>query len=143
MKITLKRDYLLGLESVAMTDIVLNMFIFFFISFSLLYTFTKHQGIKITLPSAMTATSQKENVSIFITPSNEIIIDGKATRLSDLKSILEERLNRLKGSQEKTVVLKSDEKVNLGFVVKVMDIAREAQAEGVVISTVMKENVGR
>jgi len=138
MKITLKRDYMLGLESVAMTDIVLNMFIFFFISFSLLYTFAKHQGIKITLPSATTAVLQKENTSIFITPNNEIFIDGKAVRINDLKSILQDKL---KGSQEKTVILKSDEKVNLGFLVKVMDAVREAQAEGVVISTVTEENV--
>ena len=36
MKIAPRRQYITMLESVAMTDIVLNMFIFFFISFSLL-----------------------------------------------------------------------------------------------------------
>jgi hypothetical protein len=49
VKIAPTRKYMFNLESVAMTDIVLNMFIFFFISFSLLYTFnpTKAKVIKV------------------------------------------------------------------------------------------------
>jgi len=141
MKIASRRDYMLSLESVAMTDIVLNMFIFFFISFSLLYTFTKHQGIKVALPTAENAVLYDENITVFITPDNEIFTEGKKVQIDELGGILKERLSRIEDSQKRIVVLKSDEKVNLGLAVKVMDVAKQAQAEGVVISTVKEENV--
>ena len=45
-----------SLESVAMTDIIMNLFIFFFITFSLLYTFNPfgESKIKIDLPKGTT-----------------------------------------------------------------------------------------
>lgn len=141
MKIVSRRDYMLSLESVAMTDIVLNMFIFFFISFSLLYTFTKHQGIKVTLPTAETAELHDENITVFITPDNEIFSGGRKMQIDELGGVLREELNKIEDSQKRIVVLKSDEKVNLGLAVKVMDVAKQAQAEGVVISTTKEENV--
>ncbi len=140
MKIATRRDYIVSLESVAMTDIIMNMFIFFFISFSLLYTFSKSPGIKLTLPAAETAVPQKENVTVFISADNEIFIDNKKVNIDELRSVLKERLDN---SWEKTVILESDEKVNLGLAVKVMDIAKQAKAEGVVISTTAKENAGK
>ena len=140
MKITPRRDYNLSLESVAMTDIVLNMFIFFFISFSLLYTFSKSPGIKVTLPTAKTAAPQEENITVFISPDNEIFLDNRKVNIDELRNILKKRLD---DSQKKVVILKSDEKVNLGLAVKVMDIAKQAEAEGVVISTTTEENAGR
>ncbi|MFA5224856.1 MAG: biopolymer transporter ExbD [Candidatus Omnitrophota bacterium] len=141
MKIGSRRDYMLSLESVAMTDIVLNMFIFFFISFSLLYTFTKHQGIKVALPKAETAVLHDENITVFITQDNEIFSGGKKMQIDELGGVLREELSKIEDSQKKIVVLKSDEKVNLGLAVKVMDAAKQAQAEGVVISTTKEENV--
>ena len=43
--------------------------------------------------------------------------------------------------QNKTVILKADEKIDLGLAVKVMDIAKEAQAQGIVISTILEKDV--
>ena len=56
MKVRTTNKQFLTLESVAMTDIVMNMFIFFFITFSLLYTFNPQQEskIKVNLPKGMT-----------------------------------------------------------------------------------------
>lgn len=138
MKINPRKDYMLSLESVAMTDIVLNMFIFFFISFSLLYTFSKSPGIKVTLPTAKTSVFQEENITVFISPDNEIFLDNKKININELMDSLKQKLD---GSQKKTVILKSDEKVDLGLAVKVMDIAKQAKAEGIVISTSTEENV--
>jgi len=59
MKIAGRRSYMTSMESVAMTDIVLNMFIFFFISFSLLYTFNPQrvQKLEVKLPAAQHTTA--------------------------------------------------------------------------------------
>lgn len=137
MKITPRRDYMMGLESVAMTDIVLNMFIFFFISFSLLYTFVKQPGIRVTLPTARTAASQEKNITVFISRKNDIFLADRKVEIGGLKNILR---RKLAASRKKIVILKSDEEVNLGLAVKVMDIAKQAEAEGVVISTKTEEN---
>ena len=56
MKISGKRDYMISMESVAMTDIVLNMFIFFFISLSLLYTFNPWKKLDVKLPNDIPGT---------------------------------------------------------------------------------------
>ncbi|MDP2905445.1 MAG: biopolymer transporter ExbD [Candidatus Omnitrophota bacterium] len=140
MKITPRRDYMLSLESVVMTDIVLNMFIFFFISFSLLYTFSKNPGIKVTLPAASKASPQEENITVFISPDNEIFFNAKKVNIDQLAGILKERLD---ASKKKIVVIKSDEKVSLGLAVKIMDSAKQAGTEGIVISTAAKENAGK
>lgn len=69
MKISGKRDYMISMESVAMTDIVLNMFIFFFISFSLLYTFNPMKKLDVKLPKAEHASTIKDKEQITITIS--------------------------------------------------------------------------
>lgn len=140
MKIAPRRDYMVGLESVVMTDIIMNMFIFFFISFSLLYTFSKSAGIKVTLPTAKTSAPQKEHVTVFVNKENEIFFDNKKVGIDELRDALKEKFDT---GSDKILILKSDENVNLGLAVKVMDTAKEAKAEGVVISTTTEDDVGR
>ena len=137
MKIASRREYMCSLESVAMTDIVLNMFIFFFISFSLLYTFSKQPGIKIVLPTANATVSEEEKIVIYIGADGEIIFNDQKINIDDIENILR---NRLESSQKKSVTLKSDESVNLGLAVRVMDAAKRAGAEGVVIATAENKN---
>jgi len=54
VKIRMSGQYMVSLESIVMTDIVMNLFIFFFISFSLLYSFdpSRAKQIKVNLPMA-------------------------------------------------------------------------------------------
>lgn len=56
MKTPSTRGYLLAPESIALTDMVLNLFIFFFVSFSLLYTFSPDRlaRLEVALPKAQT-----------------------------------------------------------------------------------------
>ena len=52
--------------------------------------------------------------------------------LDDLITVLKVGLKK---SKSKTVIIKADEDINLGLAVKVMDIAKEANADSLVIST--------
>jgi biopolymer transport protein ExbD len=79
---------------------------------------------------------------VFITPDNEIFTDGRKVQIDELNAVLREKLSKIENSRKRVVILKSDEKVNLGLAVKVMDAAKQAQAEGIVISTTAKENAG-
>ncbi len=123
MKISAKRNYMLSLESVAMTDIVLNMFIFFFISFSLLYTFEpfRAQKLEIKLPKASNTTSMSEEEQLSITLTNEgVLYLGK--ELITIKELKDKVSLRYKNNPRITVVLRADRLVRFKQVVNILDI---------------------
>ncbi|MCK4859023.1 MAG: biopolymer transporter ExbD [Candidatus Omnitrophica bacterium] len=120
----------LHLDIAPLIDIVFLLLIFFMLTAN----FVLQSGIKITLPSAVAAEPQKEKkqVVIFISKDNKIFLDSEQISIAGLKDALKEKIEI---NQNKGVVLKADEKINLGLAVRVMDIAKQAKAEGLVIST--------
>lgn len=124
MKIAPTRKHMMSLESVAMTDIVLNMFIFFFISFSLLYTFNpgKAKHIKVNLPKAKNVVqAQGKDASEMITLSSEgpIYLNGEVVTVDELGSGLESSLKR---NPSMSVIVEVDRLVAFKNVVRVLDI---------------------
>jgi biopolymer transport protein ExbD len=124
MKIGPTRKYMMALESVAMTDIVLNMFIFFFISFSLLYTFnpTKTNHIKVNLPRAKNvARPEGKDDAVRITLSSEgpLYKDGAIVTLKELQADLTAATQR---NPSLAVVLEVDRLVAFKNVVRVLDM---------------------
>ncbi|MFH1441677.1 MAG: biopolymer transporter ExbD [Candidatus Omnitrophota bacterium] len=118
-----------NLQIAPLIDIIFNLLLFFMLSYQL----GAVSGIKVTLPSAKTAQAQKQkDIIISITENNKIFLSEKETSMEKLKDALEEEL---KHAARKTVIIRADDKINLGLAVKVMDIAKQAEAEGVVIST--------
>lgn len=124
MKIEPNRSYMFSIESVAMTDIVLNMFIFFFISFSLLYTFNpaKEKHIKVNLPKARNVSdSQKTSSSVTITISSDgpMYLDGKVITLKELEM---ELAGISKSVEPVSVAVQIDRLVPFKNVVRVLDV---------------------
>lgn len=110
-------------------DVVFQLLIFFMLTAN----FITQPGIKLVLPSAVTSKPhQDDNVTVFITEDNELYLNEARVSLNEL---LEKLKPEILSAKKKTVVIKADEKINLGLAVKVMDIAKQADAEGVVIST--------
>lgn len=124
MKIEPNRRYMFNLESVAMTDIVLNMFIFFFISFSLLYTFSpnKAKQIKVNLPRAKNVVKPGSStgiVNITLSAEGPLYLQGEPVTYKEM----ENRLSKLKGSKpDLTVVINIDRLVPFKNVVQVLDV---------------------
>ena len=126
MKISGQRTYLSALESIALTDIVLNMFIFFFISFSLLYTFNPHrvQKLDIKLPKA-SHTSTIENLDqLNITLSNEgvIYLDNSVVTIKELRDKI---YMKQKENPNLIVILRADRLVSFKNIVSVLDTLSE------------------
>ena len=123
MKISGKRTYMLSLESVAMTDIVLNMFIFFFVSFSLLYTFEpfRAQKLEIKLPQASNTTpmGEEEQLSITLTNEGALYLGKEPVTVKDLKSMVS---LKHKNNPRLSVVLRADRLVRFKQVVNILDI---------------------
>ncbi len=115
-------------------DVVFLLLIFFMLSSH----FVTQPGIKLSLPSATTAKlHSEENIIIFITKDNDLYLNEEKVNLENLTDKLRAKLNK---SSKKTVIIKADEKIDLGLAVKVMDIAKQAEAEGLVISTKAEED---
>lgn len=127
MKIGGKTEYLLSLESVSMTDIVLNMFLFFFISFSLLYTFSPQrvQKLEVKLPQAQNTRSIDELNQVFISLTNEGVIYLGDDVVSSLKELKAKVSRRREETANLAVILRADRLVNFKKVVEVLDLLAE------------------
>ena len=118
-----------NLNIAPLIDIVFLLLIFFVLSSH----FISHKGFNVKLPKAVSAQTQKNaQVTVFISNEGEILLNEAKVELDKLKALVRSELNK---ADSKTVVIKADEDVSLGLAVKVMDIAKEANADGLVIST--------
>ncbi len=142
MKISSRRDYLINLESVAMTDIVLNMFIFFFISFSLLYTFGGNQvkQLDIKLPGARNVAPGKITNPVNITISNEGILRFNEEPVTG-KELKEKVIALVKKNPEIAVMLYSDKLTPFKEVVRVLDVLTESGVRNLNIAAIMEKAV--
>jgi len=117
------------LDIAPLIDVVFLLLIFFMLSSH----FVTHPGIKITLPTAVSAPLHpEENIVIHVAGDNSIFLNGKEVSLADLFGELKPKIDE---AGEKSVVIKADQKIDLGLAVQIMDIAREADAQALVIST--------
>jgi biopolymer transport protein ExbD len=141
IKIRSRNDYLVALESVAMTDIVLNMFIFFFLSFSLLYTFSpaRMSKVDVKLPKASSAVSlegSEKNV-LAITKDGNFFLDDEVVPSDKLKEVLS---SRLKDNPSMSLLLKVDSATKFNNVVKALDVINELGIQRVSVAAVKKSN---
>jgi len=139
IKIRQQNNYLVALESVAMTDIVMNMFIFFFISFSILYTFnpTRVSKVDVRLPKASSAVSLEgsEKTILAITKDGEYLINDEKKDVRSLKAYL---ALLVKDDPSMNLLLKVDSRTKFSNVVNVLDMINELHIERVSVAAVKK-----
>ena len=130
MKIKPRREGVLTLESIALTDIIFCIFIFFFTSFSLVYTFnpTRESKIQIKLPQATikAPADQKEPIIVNINSRSQIFLKNKQKSLKELK---EEIQSLIAFNKERPVIVRADKSVVFDRVVQVLDVVKNAGVE--------------
>jgi biopolymer transport protein ExbD len=130
MKIKTHRHSTLTLESIALTDIILNIFIFFFTAFSLVYTFNplRESRIILKLPQAnvKTPANQKEPIIVNIDRRNEVFLGNKPKTLRDLKAELQ---SLLAFNKMTPIIVRADKNVIFDRVVQVLEVAKNAGVE--------------
>ncbi len=128
------------LDSVAMTDIIMNLFIFFFVSFSLLYTFNPYSEskIKISLPRGTTQVKPEQDgpVIVSIDSGNQIYISGEQISPEKLIESLKTKAETL---QRHGVIVRADKSAMVDFFVKVLDASKQAGVEKIAISIELDE----
>jgi len=134
-----KQDYLVALESVAMTDIVMNMFIFFFISFSLIYTFnpSKISKIEVRLPKVSSAVKLEgsEKAILSITRSGEYFLGEDRVAPKALRAALE---TKLKNDPGFNLLLNVDSSAKFSSVSAALDAINELGIQKVSVATLKK-----
>jgi len=117
------------LNMTPLIDMVFLLLIFFVLSSH----FVSNRGFNIKLPESKHAPHQKQDKNIiFIKEDGEIFLNDAEVQLSNLTENLKVSISR---TGSRVVVIKADEKVDLGLAVKVMDAAKQAEAQNLVIAT--------
>lgn len=136
MRFKRQNKILFSMESVAITDIIMNMFIFFFITFSFLATFNKAKEgqVDVNLPKATSAAPQQEKkgLSVNLTKDGGLFLDKESMTIEQLKAHFQKEKNT---AAEITVIVRADKEVPHGRVVEVMDLARTEGLTKLAIAT--------
>ncbi|GAB4370958.1 MAG: hypothetical protein Kow0042_13460 [Calditrichia bacterium] len=113
-------------------DVLFILIIFFAVS----STFLEQPGIKLALPEAKKTDLQKiEKAVLFITSDQKLLFRDKEITIEDLPPILKDAMDQ---SLDRSLIVNADKEVAHGFVVKIMDIARQNGVEKLVIATEQK-----
>lgn len=113
-------------------DVLFILIIFFAVS----STFLEQPGIKLALPEAQKTDLQKiEKAVLFVTVNQELLFREKEISIENLGPILKDAMDQ---SIDRALIVNADKGVQHGFVVKVMDIARQNGVQKLVIATEQK-----
>tara|TARA_B100000315_G_C14426741_1_gene518188 strand:- start:507 stop:932 length:426 start_codon:yes stop_codon:yes gene_type:complete len=126
MKPPSTRPFLLHPESLAITDMVLNLFIFFFVSFSLLYTFSPERlaQLEVVLPKAKTGQGTRiTSVVVTITRDGRVFLADKKVSRGNLSETF---TNLTKKNPGVSVLVRADEAAPCRSLVEVFDAGRSA-----------------
>jgi biopolymer transport protein ExbD len=122
-----KRKVIINITS--LIDILFLLLIFFMVS----STFLEQPGMKLNLPKAKsTQMTNAKGVTLEISENGDILLNGEFVQQKNLKKKLSKALS---ATDDHKLILKADELVTHGKVVKLMDIARQAGARKLVVAT--------
>jgi len=111
-----------------MLDVVFIMLIFFIVT----AVFVKDPGVEVARPeSVMALAADGGSIYVAITPESEIWLDGDAVDPSEVRYGIERLRNE---SPEAGVVVQADAKARNEVVIQVLDAAKAAGAESIMIS---------
>ncbi|WP_319370370.1 biopolymer transporter ExbD [uncultured Ilyobacter sp.] len=126
------------LELTPLIDVVFLLLIFFMVA----TTFEDLSGIKIDLPqSTIKEIKEIKEIQVIIDENSELYLNyreasksKKSTKVT-LENLKEELGEKLLNSSEKNVIITADKKLDYGFIVEIMTIAKEAGASSLDIDT--------
>jgi biopolymer transport protein ExbD len=142
VKIRTHLESFASLESIAITDIILNMFIFFFTAFSLVYTFnpSRESRISVRLPQADVRSPREQMDPIIITLNsrNEVFLNNRVSTLHQVEPELRSLISFNKG---RPVIVRADKNVVFDRVVQVLEVTKRSGVERLGIAIEEKREV--
>ncbi len=134
MKLLEKTPKKLLINITPLVDVLFILIIFFVVT----STFIEQPGVKLELPKATTARPEKvEKAVLTITRDQKLFFKGEAISLDALPERIQQAMAQ---SADHSLIINADEHVEHGFVIQVMDIARQNGVQKVVIATKARES---
>jgi biopolymer transport protein ExbD len=100
-------------------------------------TWTQQSLLKVDLPKASTAESErKQNVTVSISADNAIAIDDVEVTWDSLSDGLKLALEQ---NKDRFVIIRADKSVTYGKITKIMSLSKEAGASSITIATTQKD----
>ncbi len=126
-----RRKVIINITS--LIDVMFMLMLFLLIS----TTFLEQQGIKLELPSAQTAAAVEEkDYVLFVDKESKMFLNDRQVGMENLENKIKEALPAMKNQ---ALVLKADQDIPHGFVVKVMDVARRSGVKKLIIGTKLEK----
>jgi biopolymer transport protein ExbD len=110
-----------------LTDIFLVLLIIFMVTSAAMV----ESGAKISLPEVDHTASQPREITVSVTPTNEIYVNSNLTPFEDLEQVLR---NLVSARPDIPVVLEGDREVLFGNAVRILSLAQKAGASHVAIA---------
>ena len=130
-KVRQKRRVLINITS--LIDVLFLLLIFFMVS----STFLEQPGIKLELPHAQSAVVvEQKDFTLFVDKDGGLYLNENRIESAALEQALKDALP---GMQDGALVLKADQDVTHGVVVKIMDAAKRSGVRKLVIGTRLQE----
>jgi len=134
MKLTTKSSKkLLILNLTSLIDVLFILIIFFAVS----STFLEQPGIEIKLPDAESSESfTTQKIILYVDKNNNLFLNDQLITINTMIGEIQ-KLGEI--SKENSIVLKADEEVSHGEIIRIMDILRKSKFYKIVLSTNMPE----
>jgi biopolymer transport protein ExbD len=129
MKFTGENKLLAAFNYTSLTDVVLQLLIFFLLSSS----FVVVPGIKVQVPKAVSGeTGSEVSITISLTERGELFLNADRVTVQDLGHKLAGLLDK---ARDRIVIVRADKNVTLQSTVEVIDIAKSVGATRFMIAT--------
>ena len=110
-----------------LTDIFLVLLIIFMVSSAAMV----ESGAKISLPEVDSTSAQPREITVAVTPDQQIYVNSTLTPMEDVEGVLR---GLISANPDTPVVLEGDRKVLFGEAVQILSIAQQAGARQIAIA---------
>ena len=122
-----RRKVLINITS--LIDVIFMLLLFFMIT----STFLEQPGIKLELPEAKTsAAGEPQEYVLSVDRKGDLFLNRRSVTLAGLEEEIKKVLPQMKDS---ALVLKADQEISHGLVVRVMDLAKRGGVKKLIIGT--------
>jgi biopolymer transport protein ExbD len=128
-----KKKRKVAINITSLIDVLFLLLIFFMVS----STFLEQPGIKLELPYAQSAVvAEQKDYILFVEKSGTMFLNEAEVAMENLNTILTEALPNM---NEGSLILKADQDVSHGIIVRIMDISRQSGVKKLIIGTKLEE----
>lgn len=134
MKFEMKHKPISMFNFISLADVVLLLLIYFLLT----STYVVQKGIRVRLPKSVTSekTTVSKQITVTVIKSGAVFLNGKPVSMDNLSAKVKQLLEK---NPKQIIVLRADASIPLEKAVKVLDEAKKAGGEKLLIATYKEE----